>query len=42
MDFSTLNYRNALAILNQRPEWSELRDVQGITRDDIIAAQRGS
>ena len=40
MDFSTHNFRNASAILSQRPEWEELRGVvQGITRDDIIATQ---
>lgn len=40
MDFETFNFRNALAILSQRPEWDELRDViRGITRTDVIKAQ---
>lgn len=40
MDFETFNFRNALAILSQRPEWDELTDViRSITRDDVIAAQ---
>ena len=41
MHFETYNFRNALAILKQRPEWDELIDViRGVARDDIIAAQK--
>lgn len=41
MYFETYNFRNALAILKQRPEWDELIDViRGVARDDIIAAQK--
>ena len=41
MEFETFNFRNALAILDQRPEWAELRKVIGaISRTDIIDSQQ--
>ena len=40
MDFDIFNFRNAMAILDQRLEWAALRDViNDISRDDIISAQ---
>ena len=40
MDFETFNFRNALAILSQRPEWDELTDViRSVMRADVIEAQ---
>ncbi len=40
MDFETYNFRNAIAILQYRPEGDDLCDVvRNITRDKIIEAQ---
>ena len=40
MNFEIYNFRNALAILESRPEWGELKGVIGnITRQDIIDTQ---
>ncbi|MYC31546.1 MAG: hypothetical protein F4X64_00015 [Chloroflexi bacterium] len=40
MDFETFNFRNALAILQYRPEWGDLRSVIGtMTREMIIDKQ---
>ena len=37
MNFEVYNFRNALSILEGRPEWDELRKViESIGRDDII------
>ena len=41
MYFETYNFRNALAILDSRPEWEDLKSVlEGIRRQDIIDTQR--
>lgn len=40
MDFETFNFRNAIAIVNQRAEWNQLCNViDSVTFDEIIAKQ---
>ena len=40
MDFVVHNFRNALAVLGDRPEWNELvSEIQGISRDEILGVQ---
>lgn len=40
MDFEVYSFRNASAILESRPEWSDLRTaITGISRQDVIATQ---
>ena len=41
MDFKTYNFRNAIAILNQRPEWNQLCDViRSIKVEEIVDKQK--
>lgn len=42
MEFETNNFRNALAILGNRPEWEELsREIGAISRDEVLDVQQG-
>ena len=40
MNYAVYDFRNALALLNMRPEWTELKQtISGISREDILEAQ---
>jgi len=42
MDFVVHNFRNALAVLGNRPEWTELiAEIRGISRDEVLRVQDG-
>lgn len=42
MEYVTHNFRNALAVLRDRPEWEELvREISGISRDEVLGVQQG-
>ena len=41
MEYETHNFRNALAVLGNRPEWEELvREISSISREEVLGVQQ--